>query len=385
MDMENMTSDIESLIAGFLTNSLNKSEMKRLLNWLDEDTSHRKEFDQLRSTWIMAGYESGKKGYLPRTGWSALEKRIQPERKWWNSRFAPWWYAASLLICFVLGATIATNMPQKEQTLPEKIATTTTFSVPLGSKGNITLPDGSMVWLNAGSEIYYSSDFGVENRDLQLTGEAFFNVKSDSLQPFNVHTSGMTVKALGTRFNVKAYPDDPAMVATLEEGSIDVVIHTSSGGKTVSQSVKLRPKEQMVIQKNRVVDTTTPPATDHVQETVQETALPLISIKEVIITTNVQTELSTSWKDKKWIINDEPLAFFAENLERRYNLRVHFASEEIKEYNFSGTFENETAEQILNALSLAAPIKYKLDKNDVVLSLNQKDKDKFIKILKPKK
>jgi len=388
--MENNKSDIDSLIAGFLTHSLNEEEAQRLSRWLDEDVSHRKEFSRLRSTWIVAGHEEDEKKFDPQQNWMSIEKRIKPGSFMWNSRFAPWWYAASLLVCFALGAVVTLYFSRETQAPQATMATTaTTVSAPLGSKSNIILPDGSTVWLNAGSEIYYSSDFGIENRNLQLTGEAFFDVKSDSLNPFHVHTSGMTVKALGTRFNIKAYPDDPTMVATLEEGIIDVEIQTSSGGKITSQSVQLKPKEQLVIQKtlnNAIIAKSAPdPVQKIVQKTVQKTAIRQSDIKQVIITPNVKTELSTSWKDSKWIIRDEPLGLFAGSLERRYNLHIQFASEELYEYNFSGTFENETVEQMLTALSLAAPINYKLDKNHVVLSLNQKDKEKFNKILKSKK
>jgi len=381
--MKNITSDIESLIAGFLTNSLSECEMKALNRWLDESEAHRKEFAKLRSAWILAGCETGKKNFYPDQGWNFIEQRLKPSRARRKGQFSVWRYAASLLFCVALGASAAMLALRSDETSADAQATSsTTIRVPLGSKSNITLPDGSTVWLNAGSEILYSSDFGLESRELQLTGEAFFDVQTDSLKPFSVHASGMTVKAYGTRFNVKAYPDAPAMVATLEEGMIDVVIHTTSSGKTASQTVKLRPKEQLVIQKASDFIIAETPAPEHVQSAVQETALPLSAIREVVITPNVQTELSTSWKDKKWIISDEPLAHFAENLERRYNVRIQFTSEELRQYRFSGVFENETVEQILTALSLAAPINYKFDKNNVVLSLNQKDKDKFIKILK---
>ena len=380
-----MTTEIEYLITGFFTDSLNEDEMKRLIHWLDEDALHRKEFGRLRSSWIMAGYESGKKSFNSGQGWLSIGQKIKPERSLRLISLAPLWYAASLMVCIALGAVIALYTPKNELELQAtRLITTTTISAPLGAKSNITLPDGSRVWLNAGSEIQYSSDFGNENRDLQLTGEAFFDVKSDSLKPFNVHATGMIVKALGTRFNVKAYPDDITMVATLETGAINVEIMISSGGTITSRAVKLKPKEQLVVQKNPIEGTNAASAHVHIHETSQEIAIPLKDIKEMVIASNVQTELSTSWKDKKWIISDEPLALFAENLERRYNLQIRLDSDELKAYNFSGSFENETVEQILTALSLAAPINYKLDKNNVVLSLNQKNKEKFNKILKSK-
>jgi ferric-dicitrate binding protein FerR (iron transport regulator) len=385
--MENSKTDNESLIAGFLTDSLSKDEMKKLTGWLDEDPSHRKEFVVLRSAWIMAGYETGVQSFDSRSGWLTVDRRIKKGEKLWIKRFAPLWYAASLLICFALGTTAALLVTRGEpvQSDTQAVAASTTIYAPLGAKSNITLPDGSSVWLNAGSTVSYSSGFGVENRDLQLTGEAFFDVKSDSLNPFNVHTSGITVKAFGTLFNVRAYPDDPTLVATLEKGRIDVVIQSSSGGTTSSQTVQLKPKEQLVIRKTSKTIEAEMPAPVRVQETIQATVPPEPVFEEMIIKPNVITELSTSWKDRHWIIRDEPLALFAENLERRYNLRISFASEELKRYNFSGTFENETVEQILTALSLAAPVNYKFDKNNVVLSLNLKDRDKFDKVLKSNK
>jgi len=385
--MENIKTDIESLIAGFFTNSLSEDELKILSGWLAEDVSHRKAFNRLRSSWIVAGYENGKKSFDTRRGWATLEKNIKPGKIRWIRQISPLWYAASLLICFALGASVTMLVPRTEQEQPVLLATTTTtVSAPLGSKSHVTLPDGSTVWLNAGSLMTYPSDFGLENRDLQLTGEAFFDVKTDPQKPFNVHTSGMTVKAYGTRFNVKAYPDDQTLTTTLEEGNIDVEIQISSGGTTTSKSVKLKPKEQLVIHKTtRAIMPATPTTTGQNQEKIPEIALPEQDVKEVTITPNVKTELSTSWKDSKWIIRDEPLALFAENLERRYNLRIRFTSEELKEYNFSGTIDNETVEQILYALSLAAPVNYKFDKNNIVLNMNYKDKDKFSKILKSRK
>ncbi|MDR1172126.1 MAG: FecR domain-containing protein [Bacteroidales bacterium] len=379
--MENHKTYIDSLIAGFFTGSLSEDGMEALNRWLDEDVSHRKEFSELRSSWIMAGHESGKKSFDARAGWFAVEQSIKPGKVKWLKRFSPLWYAASLLLCFTLGSVAYAIALRQEPVQQTVLTTATTIRVPLGAKSNVTLPDGSLVWLNAGSEITYSPGFGMESRDLQLTGEAFFDVKSDSTKPFNVHTSGITVKALGTRFNVKAYPEDNMIATTLEEGTVDIMIQTASGGKT--QSIKLKPKEQLVIQKNvKIQKAATPGHAGHAREKVQEAVLQAASINDVIIRPNVKTELSTSWKDSKWVINDEPLALFAENLERRYNLHIDFISEELKDYNFSGTFENETVEQILTALSLAAPVNYKFNKNNVELSLNQKDKDKFMKILK---
>ena len=86
------------------------------------------------------------------------------------------------------------------------------------------MPDSSQIWLNAGTTITYSEDYGQRTRTLNLNGEAYFKVAKDSLHPFIVNTQGIIVRALGTRFNVKAYPEEKTISATLEEGKIDVRI-----------------------------------------------------------------------------------------------------------------------------------------------------------------
>lgn len=383
--MKDSERNIESLTTGFFTNSLNETELAKLSEWLNENTSHLEEFSRLRSSWILAGHETGKENFSAPAGWLKMQQCMDAGRKAGKKpqvkKLPPLWYAASLLACFFLGAATVILLPQRQSELPAAIAMNT-IKVPLGSKSHITLPDGSSVWLNAGSVLTYSSDFGTKQRELQLAGEGFFDVESDSLKPFYVHTSGMTVRALGTRFNVKAYPDDCTMAATLEEGIIDVTVQASSGGKEYTQSAKLKPKEQLVIQK--VSAENAPAVEKRPQQTASRTAPSVPAIKEMVIKPDVKTELSTSWKDDKWIIDDEPLSLFVTDMERRYNLNIHFASEELKEYKFTGTFENETVEQILTAISFAAPVSYRFNKNNVVLSLNTRDKDKFSKVLKNK-
>ncbi len=378
-----LSNEIYELITGFLVNELNDDQLVCLNKWLEEDELHLDEFNRIRSTWILYQHETGKKNFDVSSNWKKLEKKITvgtvKGRKKIMLRFTPLKYAASLLLCFVSGTILSAILLHKQPAEPIAMNAVTTINVPLGSKNNVILPDGSTAWLNAGSTISYPADFGVEKRDLQLIGEAFFDVASDSLKPFNVNTDGMTVQALGTRFNVKAYPEDNTMTATLEEGIVNVLIRTSPE-RTTPQTVKLKPNEQLVIQKSQEEHDQTK---DHQRQTAaQSVQSQLPAIKEITVFPNVKTILSTSWKDEKWIIDDEPLPTFVTDLERRYNLNIRFTSKELENYKFSGTIENETVEQILTALTIAAPVEYSFNKNNVLLSLNKKNKDKFDKVLK---
>ncbi len=388
MDDKITSSEIQELIVGFLNGSLSDNELNRLNDWLDQDRAHLDEFNRIRSAWVLGSHKTVKSNFNASVSWLRLKREIEKKTGISSPAVIPVYlkplrYAASLFICFALGAAVTAVVMRDRSVEPAATESTTIITAPLGSKSNITLPDGSNVWLNAGSTITYSAEFDKENREINLTGEAFFDVKSDSLKPFHVHTSGMTVRAKGTRFNVKAYADDNTMAATLEEGRLDVVIRIP--GKADLHPIVLKPKEQLIVQKSQSETgqmTTERGASSLLSKQTTPNSLP---IKEVTIRPNVKTELSTSWKDEKWIIDDEPLVLFVTDLERRYNLEIVFASNELKDYKFSGTIENQTAEQILTALSLAAPVNYKFDNNNVVLSLNQKDKEKFSKILKSKK
>lgn len=379
--------NISELIIGFFSGELNASELNRLNNWLDEDVMHVEEFNKMHTMWILAHSKTGKEKFVKQLNWEDLKKKINRTSenggKGWIRFITPVRYAASLLICLFLGGFIAKNLQVKSYDNEVFVANETTINAPLGSKSNIILPDGSTVWLNAGSTVTYQSDFGKENRDLHLSGEAFFNVRSDSIKSFNVHVSGMTIKALGTRFNVRAYHDDNVITTTMEEGIVNVLIPSSQVDAKV-QSVRLKPKEQLVVHKSQTEENAQVSA-QKVTAQIPKDDSQNIKIADIKKSSNVKTELATSWKDKKWIIDDVPLNTFVTDLERRYNLNIRFANEELKHYKFSGIIEDETVEQILMALSIAAPVNYKFDKNNVLLTLNQTTKDKFNKVLSSKK
>jgi hypothetical protein len=97
-----------------------------------------------------------------------------------------------------------------------------TVVIPYGSHSNITLADGTHVWLNAGSRLIYPSRFVDRTREVFLSGEAFFDVRKNEKQPFVVKTADMQVEVLGTRFNVTAYPEDFAVQTVLAEGSVEI-------------------------------------------------------------------------------------------------------------------------------------------------------------------
>lgn len=94
--------------------------------------------------------------------------------------------------------------------------------VPDGAKSKITFPDGSIVWLNAGSKVKYDSNFAKASRKVELTGEGYFEVSKNKELPFVVSTGKLSVKVLGTKFNLKSYEEDSELKVTLKEGAVKV-------------------------------------------------------------------------------------------------------------------------------------------------------------------
>lgn len=183
------------------------------------------------------------------------------------------------------------------------------------------------------------------------------------------------VRALGTRFNVKAYPEEKTISATLEEGKIDIRILNTADK---NEKVLLKPNDKLIYHKET---NETEKYTESAEDKVKPEENRSTKLKDVNILSNVRTELYTSWKDSRWIIDREPLSTLAPMLERRFNLKIIFDDEQLKKYKFTGTIENETVDQILNALRFTAPINYQINKDTIRLILDLKSREEFKRIM----
>jgi ferric-dicitrate binding protein FerR (iron transport regulator) len=229
----------------------------------------------------------------------------------------------------------------------------------------ITLPDSSSIWLNAGSRLRYGSDFNRTNRTVFVEGEAYFKVARNEAKPFLVKTPAITLKVLGTSFNVKAYPEENRVETTVESGSVQVLRNVKG---TLSDDLILTAGQKATIFKSSLQTDSLPPATPL---PAPENVLPDRVAERTVVAKNVKTELYTSWKDMRWLIVRETLESLAVKLERRYNVQISFTDEALKDFSFSGTLEDETLEQVLKAIRLSAPINYTIRQNTVTLSRNK--------------
>jgi len=216
----------------------------------------------------------------------------------------------------------------------------------------------------------YRADYGISSRNVSLEGEGYFLVVKNPQKPFIVMTSGYKIKAFGTSFNVKAYPEEKSVTTTLVEGIVKIE------GKGVN--VSLKPKQVVIVNKEvtKLASNDKKPVTDNsvktkISQLISEDQKDT-SINDVTIATNVNTNIYTSWKDNLWIIESEPLKNIAVIIERKFNVTIDIKSPELNPYTFTGKFNNETLEQILDIFKLTAPLNYTINKGVVTIREEQK-------------
>lgn len=210
-----------------------------------------------------------------------------------------------------------------------------TVSTPLASHTSFDLPDGSRVWLNAGSTITFPESFDQKQRSVKLIGQAYFDVKKNKI-PFCVETDQFTVKVLGTSFDVLAYPGEEASV-TLERGKVS--LETLSGNEAV-----LNPGQQAVIEKE----------SGRIEQR------------------NVDTGQFVGWKNNRLIFVEEPLEKVAIRLKRWFNVDITIEDEAIKKIPVNGTIEYESIGEVMQLLEICAPVKCSYNKNERKIILKQR-------------
>lgn len=260
--------------------------------------------------------------------WSRVEKGIKSRQLGWIKIAMK--YAAIIIMAFVAGNLIRSNPPLEESLKYSEI------HVPYGQMSQLTLSDGTEIWLNSGTTIRYPERFGEKSRSVEVKGEAFFKVAKMPNKPFTVNSTDLKIEVLGTSFNFSAYQEDSFSSVTLVEGKVAI-----EDGKGVAIA-QLRPGQMATKEKS----------TDK------------LNIKEV------KTASYSAWTEGKIFFDDERLDQIAFKLERWFNVEISFADVNLKSRRFTGTIlKNKPVDQIMQALELLSPIHFKHQVNS-----NGKDK-----------
>lgn len=372
--------DIDIVLIRCLEGNASESDYKSAWDWIQQSDENRLHYERLRNSYLSVSvFKTEKSDKLKaENAWDHFSEKITLEKKRERTAIIPKLLriAAVLILTFLLGCifqSIWYSHKTKELAVQDYV-----IEAPRGAKSLVTLPDGTKIWLNAGSRITYNHSYNESNRDINLEGEAYFVVAKKQNLPFYVFSSGISIKAIGTAFNVKAYPEEDVVETTLVEGSISIESLTENGKK---EKILLTPNQKAAFYKS----------TEKIaleKKSVREEPVPAkmtTKIAKIEVDKTIDTEYYTSWKDKRWVFREQKLGDFAIMLERIYDVSITFKDEALKNYSLSGSFDEVNLEQVLDAVRLTIPFDYTIEHNRVIFSINRNLKIKYDNLLKTRK
>lgn len=331
--MEDKNTHIDELISKLLTQGLESDERKELDAWMAQSGKNREYAMQRQEIWFSAIGDEEEKRYDQAKAFETFKKRTtayeqaaKPRRLHWETLCK---YAAAIA---AIGVASYFSYRSGEANLQQNL-TRIEVEAPLGSQTRLRLPDSTLVFLNAGSRIVYAQDFGVDKREITLSGEGYFEVTHNAEMPFTVNSEDIQVTVLGTKFNIRDYPEDCKAIVSLIEGKVALDNRIRKETEMI-----LLPDEQMTLDKEDK---------------------------------RMKKETRTASDAKKWttgqlFFDEAPLAEVAKTLERSYNIKIAFANESLKECLFYGSFNRteQNIKDILEAFKKTGKIHYTIrDKN----------------------
>ncbi len=364
-----MTSEI---ISKYLSNEASEQEVQALFDWIEASDENKNQFIKAKKIWALTTLSSDLSIE------TAPVIQMQPKNK--IRQYVQ--YAAIFLVFLGLGTTIfllnkTTENPKeivlelgdgrleylsgKAQTallndkgeliakkFPNEIVyfgkvadqkvIYNTLSIPYGKRFKLKLSDGTIVSLNSGTSLRYPEQFGLNgNRDVYLTGEAFFEVAKDKMHPFIVHANQADIEVLGTTFNVSAYPENPTVNSTLIEGSIRM-----SEAANSTNVILLEPNQMATWQNNSKK----------------------LAVKEV------DPAFYVAWTKGELAFKDTPFSIIAKIIQRTYDVEIINENSDLAKQNFTGTIKisESSVENILDLLKRDTPFNYSIDQKTITIT-----------------
>lgn len=353
-----MDDQIWNLLAKKVANELLPEEEKELERLLQQypDASYTKEI-------LTQNWKDKQKPFSPEETDIALakhklrleaaivaEETVQPSRggniRRMTIRIAG--VAAALLMAFFMGRKWWSQPKMADDNRQQLITHK-------GSRSEVKLPDGTTVWLNAGSKLDYPKQFTGKQREVILEGEAFFTVVKDAQRPFTVRTKSFSIRVLGTTFNVRAYPQEDSAVTSLVTGEVEVVLDEKK-----NQVVRLKPNEKLSIPTAVILEETeTAAAPDAPPVVIKLIKSPLTVLRDTVIT-------ETAWVENKLAFKRVPLEKVAVMLEQWFGAEIRFKNNNKRQEYLTGVFEKESLTEVLKALELTGTFHFKKDAEGII-------------------
>lgn len=360
-------SAIDLLISKYLSGNTTSHENEEIIHWLEASSDNCNKLAREKAVWLAA---DSMVNQISSERWEQLQARLSERQTIRASAqevsqisrrtIRIWRYAAAVLLVVSLSSLSILWFQLKKS---EPVAQNT-FDVPYGSQSVLTLSDGTRLWINSGSKITYNNRYGKDNRDIYLSGEAYFDVAKNRKVPFIVHTSTLNIKALGTAFNVKAYPEELKVETTLVHGLIEIE-------KKGSQKIVLLHPSEKIVFSDKIAKQINTKQPEQNKSSLQTKNKETLTENNMVLVKGMDTEKETSWKDGKLIFDREPLSSLTIKLERRYDVHFEFSNPQMKDNVYTGTFNDLSIEQILRAMRLSSPIDFEIKDKLVTLRMKQ--------------
>lgn len=325
--MKQLDPHIEDLIIAYFSGDISTEDERQLKSWLEEDSANKDIILRCREIWMTTKAEHQADNY----GWQAgyakfqqreLEQQHSAEAKSPRRIFSFVRYAAVLIFAVSLTAVLCYRQGIKSWT--GQLANVE-MNVPKGSTMSLRLPDGTQVCLNGGSKLCYPQSFGLKERKINLTGEAYFSIVHHSDKPVEILTAKMTIRDVGTKLNITNYPEDDQAKVVIDEGSIEL----KTGNDT--QASIIVTGQEAVIDKR----------TGH------------------IAIASKQSD-GIAWSQGVLIFHNTTVADISKRLERTYNIDISIHHTATANKRFYGTFSTheQSYTDILQALKETGTLRY---------------------------
>ena len=325
----------------YIEGNLTPEQAEEALSWIGQSKENAAIFAALKAEWVF--------NHLPNTVLSEEQvgRFMQRQRKPANKLLRTLMKVAAVLFIPVTGLAFYFMLTKNDAAVsptlafipPQQQTAVLSYHTNPGVKGLVVLPDSSMVWLNSSSTIKCPAEFGRTSRDIELSGEAYFEVKTNEDWPMYVKTSkGITVVVAGTSFNVSSYENDKDFKFTLISGNVTLVRDKTK------QSITPAPNDHIVIPDARQVKTTK----------------------------DSDIHYNTAWKDGFLLFENTPMDEVVKKMERWYGVHITIRDLAILDYRFTASFQSESITRVLDLLKITSNINYRIRDNRVTLFLSQR-------------
>lgn len=324
---------MEELIIKYLKETATHREKQQLFEWLKSEESNKILFRDIQKIWLASDNVFQKeseinKAYLRFKG--SVENYERGKKPVFRLPLFRTVAAASILIAiFSLGGFFIGKHSSQSTELQAQVLN----NVIIGkdNKGTVTLPDGTVVWLNSESKLTYPENFSKEARVVKLEGEGYFDVVKNPNKPFYVETDGLKIRVLGTKFDVKNYKGRETMETTLLSGKVEVFMNNTNN------SIILKPNEKLIYNKQQ-----------------SNYDVKVLDVHNQII-----------WIEDRLIFSNERFADILKKMEGWYGVEITCDDKINLDQKLSFAIRKESKEEIFELISLIMPIKVEIGQESI--------------------